>query len=528
MSWRFSLVLAVLLICSGDGQKLRIYNGERALEGEFPFISLILASSSFSSDGSGATGQNMCGGSILSDRIILTAAHCVVRDTAVTDPATSATVDELYNPRNLEVNVGALDITQYEATAKMISPAGIIVHEDYDSVSVANDIAMIILSEDIGLAGTDKISAITLPETADRDTLYADGAAVTVIGWGTTEDGGTSDYLRKLSYTITPKASCKEHYGESILDGMMCTGTQPQKNRADTGDSGGPLFTKKNDKWVQIALVSWGPTAADMTDTSYDVNADVLYYKDWITTHKDSAFTEYVTTLSATSSTKAVVLENLRNYLYKTIKITPATAGKYTKITIKSGTMKPYDYLMIYNGDNPLTNTMLAQLTGTLEEQSYTSTTTKVLVTLPPTPRYMSNFHHQQGTCHTSTNTKVHVKLPPPPRYLSHFHHHQGTCHTSTTTKVLVTLPPPPRYLSHFHHHQGTCHTSTTTKVLVTLPPPPRYLSHLHHHQGTCHTSTTTKVLVTLPLPPRYLSHLHHHQGTCHTYPMKLGNGYVV
>ncbi|KAL5253952.1 hypothetical protein ACHWQZ_G013647 [Mnemiopsis leidyi] len=323
MSWRFSLVLAVLLICSGDGQKLRIYNGERALEGEFPFISLILASSSFSSDGSGATGQNMCGGSILSDRIILTAAHCVVRDTAVTDPATSATVDELYNPRNLEVNVGALDITQYEATAKMISPAGIIVHEDYDSVSVANDIAMIILSEDIGLAGTDKISAITLPETADRDTLYADGAAVTVIG--------------------------------------------------------GPLFTKKNDKWVQIALVSWGPTAADMTDTSYDVNADVLYYKDWITTHKDSAFTEYVTTLSATSSTKAVVLENLRNYLYKTIKITPATAGKYTKITIKSGTMKPYDYLMIYNGDNPLTNTMLAQLTGTLEEQSYTSTTTKGL-----------------------------------------------------------------------------------------------------------------------------------------------------
>lgn len=46
-----------------------------------------------------------------------------------------------------------------------------------------------------------------------------------------------------------------------------------------------------------------------------------------------SAFTEYVTTLSATSSTKAVVLENLRNYLYKTIKITPATAGKYTKIS---------------------------------------------------------------------------------------------------------------------------------------------------------------------------------------------------
>ena len=51
--------------------------------------------------------------------------------------------------------------------------------------------------------------------------------------------------------------------------------------------TGGPLFTKKDGNWVQIALVSWGPNAADMTDTSYDVNADVLYYKDWITTHKD-------------------------------------------------------------------------------------------------------------------------------------------------------------------------------------------------------------------------------------------------
>lgn len=46
-----------------------------------------------------------------------------------------------------------------------------------------------------------------------------------------------------------------------------------------------------------------------------------------------SAFTDYETTLSATSSTKAVVLQNLRNYLYKTIKIAPSTTGKYTKIS---------------------------------------------------------------------------------------------------------------------------------------------------------------------------------------------------
>ena len=31
-------MLVVLLFCSGEGQKLRIYNGDRATEGEFPFI----------------------------------------------------------------------------------------------------------------------------------------------------------------------------------------------------------------------------------------------------------------------------------------------------------------------------------------------------------------------------------------------------------------------------------------------------------------------------------------------------------
>ena len=49
--------------------------------------------------------------------------------------------------------------------------------------------------------------------------------------------------------------------------------------------SGGPLFTKKNGQWVQLGLVSWGPN--EITSTSYDVNTDVLYFKDWIVTHKN-------------------------------------------------------------------------------------------------------------------------------------------------------------------------------------------------------------------------------------------------
>ena len=49
--------------------------------------------------------------------------------------------------------------------------------------------------------------------------------------------------------------------------------------------AGGPLFTKKEGEWVQLGLVSWGPT--EITDSSFDVNTDVLYFRDWIVAHKD-------------------------------------------------------------------------------------------------------------------------------------------------------------------------------------------------------------------------------------------------
>ena len=47
---------------------------------------------------------------------------------------------------------------------------------------------------------------------------------------------------------------------------------------------GGPLFTRNNDtnEWLQLALVSWGPTAEDQSETSYDVNVDLLHFHPWL------------------------------------------------------------------------------------------------------------------------------------------------------------------------------------------------------------------------------------------------------
>ena len=76
--------------------------------------------------------------------------------------------------------VGETDQNHNEGTEKQIPIKGIIVHEDYDTVSIANDIALLIADEDIIF--NDKVQPISLPEEADVEALYAEGAPITVIG----------------------------------------------------------------------------------------------------------------------------------------------------------------------------------------------------------------------------------------------------------------------------------------------------------------------------------------------------------
>merc|ERR1712070_251608 len=122
-----------------DGEKdeiehqLRIVNGENADAGEFPFVGVIESATTYS-EGQ-VDGLNQCGGSIISDRVILTAAHCVVKDTPIMDSKKNM-VDQIYLPQHITVKVGETHLYNEEGTEQQRKVAGIIVHEDYNGMNV--------------------------------------------------------------------------------------------------------------------------------------------------------------------------------------------------------------------------------------------------------------------------------------------------------------------------------------------------------------------------------------------------------
>ena len=104
---------------SNDG-KQAIVGGQGANAGEYAYQVSIQS----------AWGSHFCGGSVIDDTWILTAAHCMVGET----------------PDNVRVETGLLRLSQ---GGEVHSVAEIIVHQNYNPNTMHNDIALIRLSNPI-------------------------------------------------------------------------------------------------------------------------------------------------------------------------------------------------------------------------------------------------------------------------------------------------------------------------------------------------------------------------------------------
>jgi secreted trypsin-like serine protease len=176
---------------------------------------------------SSAGGRSFCGGSLITPKHVLTAAHCMVGIT------------------NVAVGTHYLSGTSDGEQLKVVKQTR---HPKYNSNTNSWDFLVLELEK------PSKFAPVALAKADGSD--FVVGATSTAMGWGTTSEGGSqSNVLRRVNLKIIDNKTCSKNLDVDTT--MLCAGGQLNKDSCQ-GDSGGPLVVEKSGGDVLIGAVSWG------------------------------------------------------------------------------------------------------------------------------------------------------------------------------------------------------------------------------------------------------------------------------
>lgn len=228
-----------------------------------------------------------CGGSVINERYIMTAAHCVN--------------DNILKVRNYElalIRLGEWDFSTEKDCAntsdgrQFCAPPvqdfdveEVIEHPSYDNrTQFSDDIALIRLSRPINfLTSAGFVQPVCLPPAGFSLSAEARSQGAIVAGWGANEDGVKSARLQHLSVPFVEKKECIAAYTTTLVAEQICWGGEAGKDSCN-GDSGGPLVIHsglQREISMQIGIVSYGPTSCGLKGIPA-IYTSVSHYRPWV------------------------------------------------------------------------------------------------------------------------------------------------------------------------------------------------------------------------------------------------------
>ncbi|XP_071829491.1 chymotrypsinogen B-like [Apostichopus japonicus] len=224
----------------------------------------------------------ICGATLLSDRHVITAGHCIRGQ------------DGEYGPSDLIVRIGDHYLNEIEAHEQDINIECMFMHPNYDASTLKNDIAVIKLKVDE--RNPIKFTSDLLPACLPNKREFKAGTECYITGWGYRDFIDyyydlASPSLTEAKVPLLSSRECKNLgrvYGTDVTKKMQCAGYLTGESRADTckKDSGGPLVCQSKDgSWKLWGITSWGDNTfceSSPTLPSPGVYTRVDKYLSWI------------------------------------------------------------------------------------------------------------------------------------------------------------------------------------------------------------------------------------------------------
>ena len=216
----------------------QVVGGTPVPDGKYPFMTSIQADTSDRPPYK----EHFCGGTLIDQDSVLTAAHCVFGESAAP----------------LRVTVGRTVLDSNQGQKRSVSK--IFIHPLYNpSLNDAHDAAVLKLSSPVSGIGPIKLA------TSNQDFLESPGRNATVAGWGNTiaqPAGGSAgnsfpNRMREAQVPLVSDDQAASVYGSSYFNSLMVAAGKEGKDTCQ-GDSGGPMFAKVSSSYRQIGITSFG------------------------------------------------------------------------------------------------------------------------------------------------------------------------------------------------------------------------------------------------------------------------------